>query len=270
MSNVNVSSFVNSIDSTDLSYKKFSNTRKYKEIYVEGYEDELFYRKFLAKMYDCSTLNTDFVVCHNKDEVLLSSKKYAGTKKKFIVDLDYLPFDREKYNSLAITTGYSMENFIFYKHSNKYNYELIFEKLYKNKFSLMINRLKEYKKELEKFKKKGLYYFAFLKTCMEFTSKYEFIDAHKNIEKINYSENAILKEIDDMYPSRKERFLNRYEENKKIIFNSDCMLMRGHDLFDHLFHFLQIDFPTLTKKDLYNLAKLGVDLEVPANFKMYF
>ena len=76
-----------------------------KEIYVEGYEDELFYRKFLAKIYDCSTLNTDFVVCHNKDSVLLSSKKYDGTKKKFIVDLDYLPFDREKYNNLAKEYG---------------------------------------------------------------------------------------------------------------------------------------------------------------------
>lgn len=272
MNNLSIQSFTTAISEDDYSYHVFSKSETYRTIYVEGKEDKIFYCEFLSGIDEWSQPNTKFIVCNGRDNVLDEAMNYLGKKKKFIVDLDYLPFPADKYSNLAVTTGYSMENFIFYQHNDRYNYSNIFKYLYKDKLqkktdTIWESKYAEFEKELKKYKKSTLYYFAFLKTCVELSNSYEQLDVHRDIEEINYSEEVILESISSMNIYKKDLFLVRYEENKKAINDSNLMLIRGHNLFKIMLKFLRRDFKKLSKNDLYSLAN---NLTIPEEFKKYF
>ena len=263
--------FVNSINQYDNSYQKFSNNHipTYKEYYVESSDDAEFYSYYLARIYHLPQL-TKCYGCNGKKEVLREYKNYKGKKAGFIVDLDYLPFDRRQYEKLIVTTGYSMENFFFYNDSKNYNFEKIFKFFYgPNNYKRKVN---EYLKQLNDFKEKCLLYYAFFKTCMEFSNKYVQLNNHMRIKDlvINESDNIeqlIDEEIDHLDKSIQIKFKERYEENKTEISSSGYMMIRGHDIFDHLTNYLKNDILYVKSS---KIRRLAYDMQIPSEFEEQF
>ena len=250
--------FLNAMSSYDNSYQKFSSVNKpiYKELYVESQDDVLFYSNFLTDHYT-------FHVCNNKDEVLREARKYNGKKAGFIVDLDYLPFDQTQYDNLIVTTGYSMENFYFYKEGKKINLENVFKHYYKNYEVALYN----YKNALENFKKQYLEYYALFKTCMEFKTckgfdkKVCYTDIFDSCEDVN---SLIEKEIQALNKSTQEKFKMKFHENIILIEKNGYMLLRGHDIFNHLIALLNKDKNIVHFSELMKLAR---NLEMPSHFE---
>ena len=166
--------FLSSISEYDNAYQKFYNNHipVFKEFYVESVDDAEFYGYFLAKIYQIPKLLKCYG-CNGKKEVLKEYSRYNGKKAGFIVDLDYIPIDN-KYDKVIVTSGYSMENFFFYEKNNKFNFEFIFDQIYKDPIESKI-KIIDFTKKIIEFKEKYVYYYAYFKTSMEM-----FYKSHNN------------------------------------------------------------------------------------------
>lgn len=260
-------SFVSAINVNDNAYQKFNENHipVYKEFYVESSDDVDFYGYYLAKMYHVPRL-TKFHGCNGKKEVLAEYSKYKGKKAGFIVDLDYLPIDNKKYDKVIITTGYSMENFYFYKDNNQYNFEIIFKKYYPNNYQ---RKIKEYLLSINSFKNKYLLYYAFFKTNMEFFPNNRILLKNRIIKDLiddDYNvEEVINLEIESLNDVLKAKFNKRYIENIKLISENEFMLLRGHDIFEHLFSFLKKDNSNVKYTDI---KKMAYEMNLPDEFSL--
>ena len=261
------SSFISSINEYDNSYQKFKSNHipSYKEFFVESSDDAEFYGYYLANIYRVPQL-TKFYGCNGKKEVLREYLKYTGKKAGFIVDLDYLPIDKQKYNKVIITTGYSMENFFFYMKDNVYNFELVFKETYHSP-KILKEKVKQYLIDLNSFKNKNLLYYAFFKTCMEFSNYQNVSNLYLKIKSIIMNKVDVKDFIDKLIFSINEflrnKFKNRYEENIKIIEDSGYRLIRGHYIFDHLVEFLRKDGKNIKTS---NIRKLAYNMVLPDEF----
>ena len=74
----------------------------------------------------------------------------------------------------------------------------------------------------------------------------------------------ISSEIENLNDKIKYKFKSRYQENIELIKKSNFMLLRGHDVFDHLFEFLKIDNKNLKKSFI---RKLSYEMHIPEDFK---
>ena len=261
--------FTNSISVNDNSYQKFYNNHipSYKEYYVESRDDAEFYGYFLADLYKVPKL-LKLYGCNGKKEVLREYTKYTGKKAGFIVDLDYLPIDKIKYSKVIITTGYSMENFFFYKETDSFNFEVIFDYYYSNAKTRKL-KYKEYLEELDNFKKQYLLYFAYFKTCMEFSNGLNTFNSHSKIKQlIDADDNVdelINNEIDSLNNNLKIKFSSKYKENIDYLKESNYMMLRGHDIFDHLIEFLKNDGKYVKISDI---MKLASKMNIPEEFEL--
>lgn len=258
--------FVDSINEYDCAYQKFANNHlpSYKEYFVESSDDAKFYSYYLATIHHLPQLMKCYG-CDGKEEVLREYSKYTGKKAGFIVDLDYLPFDRKKYEKVIVTTGYSMENFFFYNDGFRYNFEKIFMYYFSSNYKKMLNT---YMNELCNYINKYQNYYAFFKTCMEFSGGGKTFNNHlkiKDLLKKNEIDLSIEieKEINALDPKFRERFKERDAINYNIIGEADYMLIRGHDIFDHLFDFL-IEHGVQPKK--YKILELAYGMKIPKDF----
>ena len=258
--------FVQSINEHDNSYQKFSNNHIpiYKEFYVENSDDAIFYKNYLGNIYNTFPLLKVYG-CNGKKEVLKEYSKYTGKKAGFIVDKDYLPINKSKYEKVIITTGYSMENFFFFKIGEIYNFEPIFKMYYGNQAN---RKIKEYIKELSKYKETYILYFAFFKTCMEFSNCTNYFNNHlkikdiiKNLNDFDSIEELIKQEI--MSLKYHDKFYLKYLSNINELKESEYMLIRGHDIFDHLVDFIKKDGKYIKKIAVLETAK---EMEIPTDF----
>lgn len=258
--------FVQSINEYDSSYQKFSNNHIpiYKEFYVESSDDAIFYKNYLGNIYNTFPLLKVYG-CNGKKEVLKEYSKYTGKKAGFIVDKDYLPINKSKYEKVIITTGYSMENFFFFKNNEMYNFEPIFKMYYGNHAN---RKIKEYIKELSKYKETYILYFAFFKTCMEFSNGTNYFNNHlkikdiiKNLNDFDNIEELIRQEI--MSLKYHDKFYSKYLNNIDELKDSEYMLIRGHDIFDHLVDFIKKDGKYIKKIAVLETAK---EMEIPTDF----
>lgn len=265
---INKEIFTSSINENDNSYQKFSGNHLpiYKEFYVESTDDAEFYGFYLAKIYRVPKL-TKFHGCNGKEEVLREYTKYNGKKAGFIVDLDYLPMNKSKYEKVIVTPGYSMENFFFYNDGKDYNFKFLFNEYYKN-YNRRKIKIEAYLGELQKYKENYLHYYAFFKTCMEFSNNNGVSKKHLQIKDIIESdyniEEDIELEISSFNSILQKMFRTKYEKNIELLKKTDCMMIRGHDIFDHLIEFLKKDF-TFIKKS--HVLKLAYDMNMPDDFK---
>lgn len=259
--------FSSSITEFDNSYQKFSNNHLpvYKEFYVESTDDAEFYGYYLAEMYRVPKL-TRFHGCNGKEEVLREYKQYNGKKAGFIVDLDYLPFDKLKYEKVIVTSGYSMENFFFYNDGKNYNFMKVFKEYYPN-YNTRVTKMNQYLNELMEYKNKYLLYYAFFKTCMEFSNNRRLMNNHIKIKDLidcNDDINEIIKsEISNFEPAFRNIFKSKYDNNLELLKHSDFMMIRGHDIFDHLVDFLRKDGKTVKKS---RILQLAYGMNMPSDF----
>lgn len=260
--------FMNSINEYDNSYQKFYNNHipAYKEFYVESKDDAEFYGYYLADLYRVPKLSKLYG-CNGKKEVLREYSKYKGKKAGFIVDLDYLPIDKNKYEKVIVTTGYSMENFYFYKVNNNFNFEVIFEHYYPND-KIRKLKLEQYLSELNHFKEQYLLYFAYFKTCMEFSTGNNMFNSHIKIKQMidtnNNVELIINNELASLNNNFKVKFTSKYKKNIDYLRESNYMMLRGHDVFDHLINFLKEDGKYVKVSEV---LKLASKMEIPEDFE---
>ena len=159
-----------------------------------------------------------------------------------------------------------MENFFFYNDNGKFNFESIFKYYYPNR-NVMKNKLNKYINELNLFKEKYLLYFAFFKTCMEFSSFSKIFNSHQKIkvlvEESENIEKLIEKEISCLNIYIQRKFISKYKDNVDILNSSGYMLIRGHDVFDHLIDFLKKDGKYVKKMEI---LKLSSNMAMPDDF----
>lgn len=264
---ITTNDFLNAISQYDNSYQKFSNNHVpvYKEFYVESSDDAIFYSNYFYKLYNYSILSK-FHGCNGKKEVLREYKKYTGKKAGFIVDLDYLPINKTEYEKVILTTGYSMENFIFFNNGQRFNFESIFQYYYPNS-NVCRKMVEKYLVELREFKEKNLLYFAYFKTCMEFSYGNNFINSHLKIKNFINSDVNIAELIDNEIKSLnsfiKPKFNKKYQENIQQLNDSQFMLIRGHDILDHLIDFIKKDGKHVK---IYDVMKMASTMEIPESF----
>lgn len=249
--------FASAISKYDNSYQKFSNPHipTYKEFFVESRDDAEFYGYYLATMYRVPKLNKCYG-CNGKKEVLREYQKYTGKKAGFIVDLDYLPFDKRKYEKVIVTTGYSMENFFFYKEDSTYNFELVFDYYYSKE--VRDDKINQFLTELNEFKEKYLLYYAFFKTCMELNGNYRLLNNHIRIKDLVENDKNVSKMIDleiaNIDIKLQVLFRKKYNDNINSLNESGFMLIRGHDIFDFLVDYLQRDGKNVKVSTILQLA----------------
>ena len=206
-------------------------------------------------MYRVPKLNKCYG-CNGKKEVLREYQKYTGKKAGFIVDLDYLPFDKRKYEKVIVTTGYSMENFFFYKEDSTYNFELVFDYYYSKE--VRDDKINQFLTELNEFKEKYLLYYAFFKTCMELNGNYRLLNNHIRIKDLVENDKNVSKMIDleiaNIDIKLQVLFRKKYNDNINSLNESGFMLIRGHDIFDFLVDYLQRDGKNVKVSTILQLA----------------
>ena len=136
-------------------------------IYVEGYDDLLFYKKYLDFYYRDLLFKPNIYYLRSKKEVLNSFIDDINNKNKYIVDSDYDSKQELIDKGVIVTTGYSMENFYFYIDSNANNIKslmrLIYDKL-SNKKQSFDKFYENFLKELNLFYDNSILFFAYMKT----------------------------------------------------------------------------------------------------------
>lgn len=118
------------------------------------------------------------------------------------------------------------------------------------------------------FKNKHLLYYAYFKTCMEFSYKNILCDKHILVKDLlgenNNIADLINNEIDCLNYKIRYKFKLRYEQNIEIIKAEEYMLLRGHDVFEHLVDFLINDNKFI--KGSY-IRKLAYEMIIPKTFE---
>lgn len=255
--------FISSINSYDIAYQKFSNKKSVIKFCVEGIDDVNFYKHYLSKELSIPSELIQCYACNGRDYVLREYNNNPNKYDIFIIDLDYVPLNTLKYKDIICTTGYSMENFLFYEYNEKYNFYFIFREYYPIKESRRY-AIDKFQRHLFNYKNKYVKYYAYYKTCMEIYGGKNFIKIKGiNIEDENY-EDLIEQEISSLDKIKKETFIKKYDENINLIINSGYLLIRGHDLFNLLLEFLKKDNKDVKLSDLFKLSR---KMQVPHDFK---
>lgn len=205
-------------------------------IYVEGYDDLLFYNGFL-EFYFSNILRKPNIYCGNsKKGVLKCMKNTQNDKNKYIVDSDYDSKQELIDKGIIVTTGYSMENFYFYIDENGDNLtkilELVYDKL-SNKSVSFDYFYNSFINDLNIYYEKNLLFFAYMKTLHSMGFEWS-----QSVKELFDNNNDYSKEIDNelnaLNDFQKELMKMQIENNIKELKESKFMLIRGHNIFDFM------------------------------------
>lgn len=254
MSNLIDNFKMHSYDECDVVFK---NKKKKRFIYVEGNEDISFFSNFLDEISSIPISMYGIESLGSRDEVILKCRTNQNKNNIFIIDRDYEKNIKSIPKNLLITTGYSMENFVFFND----NLKVLLNQLYSssNKSNSVFLKLNKILREYSEY---SLNYYAFMKTCVEKRSLFFHKVAHLVHNRIDY-----IKKIDDvienMNNAEKTSYKVLYSQNVQQIKQSNLMLIRGHDIFDLLYTFLKNEKIVFNKRCIHELSKA---FEIPGGF----
>ena len=216
-------------------------------LYVEGYDDLVVYGKTDIGNY------YNITIAGNRENVLKSVQ--IDNKARGIVDSDY-EINTNMNRDITLTTGYSMENFFFYKTPSINNLESLLSNL-----TTQVNKdklINEILDSLNSFINRYIIYFAYCKSQTELGYRW-----NTNItEAVNNGSNNVNRlienEINSLNPKPSRVLRTKIIQNKAIILSKGFMMIRGHNIFDFLLNDLKINpmiyKHNLRKKDIYNLV----------------
>lgn len=241
-------------------------------IYVEGYQDEIFYKRFLSGLFKKNMPR--FARLNGKFNVLNISKYNENKKALFIVDKDY-NIDNENYenSNLIFTSGYSMENFFYYLDENYNNIDIFItnfiEKYTGHKADYFIEQkfVNGLKQSLNEYKENTINYYALMKTLVGVDMSLKFISSPTDV--IDFCNEQIIDF--SKYGSKKSIIETRFNENVEFIKKSGFMWIRGHDLFEVTKDYLnkvKIELGVFDEIDDKKILECAEGLNIPKNFRI--
>lgn len=246
---------------------------KGKILVVEGVQDVIFYEGFLEKLYEEELYFPKIVYVGTKKDVISSLRENKSSKKTYIVDVDYDQRKKLLDIGAVVTTGYSMENFIFYLDDKNNNLKTFFNsltELYGLQPNLCNMLYDDFIIEINDYCTYFLRYYAFLKTMSEMNRPWPQSVKEAVYEGNNYDEQIEL-ELNVYSEHEKKKIKEKIIKNEAIIRENNFLYIRGHDLMELLIDFINDRKYMFSKAiDVDDILKLSKYLYIPIDFEKQF